>query len=57
VAELQDHMLSLLSDGQAAELQRSLELCRRALDEDRVESDEPPRPADEKPRKKPASQR
>ena len=55
VAALQDHMLSLLSDGQAVELQRSLELCRRALDEVRVESDPPPRPADGKPRKKAAS--
>ncbi|WP_329048687.1 MarR family winged helix-turn-helix transcriptional regulator [Amycolatopsis sp. NBC_01488] len=55
VAALQDHMLSLLSDGQAGELQHSLELCRRALLERRVESDPPPRPADEKPRKKPTS--
>jgi DNA-binding MarR family transcriptional regulator len=31
VAALQDRMLSLLSDGQASELRRSLELCRLAL--------------------------
>ncbi|MEV6442970.1 MarR family winged helix-turn-helix transcriptional regulator [Amycolatopsis sp. NPDC051716] len=50
VAALQDHMLSLLSDGQAGELQHSLELCRRALLERPVESDPPPRPVDGKPR-------
>lgn len=50
VAALQDQMLSLLSDGQAGELQHSLELCRRALLERRAESDPPSRPADEKPR-------
>ncbi|MEV7042380.1 MarR family winged helix-turn-helix transcriptional regulator [Amycolatopsis sp. NPDC051061] len=37
VAALQDRMVSLLSDGQASDLHHSLELCRRALREDRVE--------------------
>ncbi|WP_233226218.1 MarR family transcriptional regulator [Amycolatopsis sp. CA-126428] len=50
VAALQDHMLSLLSDGQAGELQHSLELCRRALLERPAESAPPPRSADGKPR-------
>ncbi|MEV5719121.1 MarR family winged helix-turn-helix transcriptional regulator [Amycolatopsis mediterranei] len=57
VAALQDRMLSLLSDGQAGELQRSLELCRRALLEHGVESDPAPRPADEKSRNKPTFRR
>ncbi|ADJ46849.1 MarR family transcriptional regulator [Amycolatopsis mediterranei S699] len=57
VAALQDRMLSLLSDGQAGELQRSLELCRRALLEHGVESDPAPRAVDEKSRKKPTFRR
>lgn len=54
VAALQDRMISLLSDGQASDLHHSLELCRRALRDVRVET-EPPRPAGGTPRRKPAS--
>jgi DNA-binding MarR family transcriptional regulator len=54
VAALQDRMVSLLSDDQASDLHHSLELCRRALREDRVETDPPPRPASDPPRRKPA---
>jgi|1186.fasta_scaffold354844_2 DNA-binding MarR family transcriptional regulator len=57
VAALQDHMLSLLSGDQAGELQRSLELCRRALHEERPEVDPPPHPVDGKPRKRPPATR
>ncbi|MEV6638509.1 MarR family winged helix-turn-helix transcriptional regulator [Amycolatopsis sp. NPDC051371] len=54
VAALQDRMVSLLSAGQASDLHHSLELCRRALREDRVETDPPPRSASDTPRRKPA---
>lgn len=39
VAALQDRMLSLLSDAQAAELRHSLELCRQALRGEKVAAD------------------
>ena len=51
VAALQDRMLSLHSEAQAAELRLSLELCRQALRGGKVAGDpsDPPRPGATRP--------